>query len=77
MNSQELINEIAKRVNDKLAACGDAEKAVEIEGQVLTALKAQRAVDQHATSVILSQKMQITDDAKAILSRNEVKIVRI
>ena len=77
MDSQELINEIAKRVNAKLETCGTADKAVEIQGQVLTALKAQNAVDQRCTSIVIPGKMMITDDAKAILSRNEVKVVRI
>lgn len=75
MDSQALMDEIVKRVNAKLAEQG--EKSVEITGQVLTALKAQNAVDQKAASIVIPQRMMITDDAKAILSRNGVKVVRI
>lgn len=77
MESQELMNEIMKRVSEKLAAKGElTENVVEIDGQVLTALKAQNAVDKRCTAIQIPAKMIITADAKAVLSRNEVKVIR-
>lgn len=75
MSSNELIDEIAKRVLDKVGTC-EAAKQVRIEGQVLTALKAQNAVDKKCEAVILSERMMITADAKSILSKNNIKIIR-
>ena len=58
MNTENLVDEVAKRVLSMVEECEEAKK-VRIDGQVLTALKAQNAVDKRCSEIVIPKGMMI------------------